>query len=140
MTSLVAVRAQLAWLCDAMIPADQKGALPSALQAGLPEVFVPRALALRDDWATVFIDALASLPAAAPAEPLAALRALPPMAQYVAGQIIAGAYLMNAEVRRVLRYPGQQALQENTDFDEIVAAAERVQARGPCFVATPERP
>lgn len=131
---LRAVDAQLRWVCDAMIPADPDGLMPSALTAGVPEVFLPRALALRDDWAESFFAALSRLPAQPPRDPLRAIRALEPMSYYIVGQLIAGAYLMNAEVRQELHYPGQQALHDAPDYDEIMAACERVQARGPVYI------
>ncbi|UUX94044.1 hypothetical protein [Aquabacterium sp. J223] len=126
--------AQVRWVCDAMIPADPEGLMPSARDAGVPEIFLPRALALRDDWAAAFIAALASLPPEAPREPLAAIRALDPQSYYIVGQLVAGAYFMNAQVRQALRYPGQQSLHDEPDYDEIMAAAERVQARGSAYV------
>jgi len=132
--SLRAVDVQLRWVCAAMIPADPDGLMPSALAAGVPEVFLPRALALRDDWAPAFIAALASLPAQPPPDPLLAIRALDPMSYYIVGQLIAGAYFMNAEVRQALRYPGQQALHDAPDYDEIMAVCDRVQARGPVYI------
>ncbi len=133
---LRAVDAQVRWVCDAMIPVDPDGLMPSARDAGVPEVFLPRALGLRDDWAPTFIAALAGLPAQPPLAPLLAIRALDPMSYYIVGQLIAGAYFMNAQVRQALRYPGQQALHDAPDYDEIMATCERVQARGPVYIGT----
>lgn len=137
---LRSVDAQLRWVCDAMIPADPDGVMPSALDAGVPDVFIPRAMALRDDWAPLFIAALASLPAEPPPEPLLAIRALDPMSYYIVGQLVAGAYFMNAQVRQTLRYPGQQALHDAPDYDEIMAACERVQAHGPVYIHSKDSP
>lgn len=135
--TLTEIELQIAWIADCLIPADPKTSMPSALQAGLIERLLPRALKERDDMAQDFVTTVLRLPEIAPANPLQALRDLGPDAFSLISFLIAGAYLLDPEVNRRLRYPGQEALVESPDYDEIIETVDRVQARGPRYIPTP---
>ena len=124
----------IAWVADALIPSDAKSGMPSATEAGVPERLLPRALKERDDLAPSFFLALSRLPEARPSNPLDAIRALGADDFHTVSVLIAGAYLLDEDVNRKLRYPGQEALHETRDYNEIMEAIERVQARGTVYV------
>jgi hypothetical protein len=112
--------------------------MPSAVEAGLIERLLPRALKERDDLAQGFFAAVMLLPEEAPADPLAALRALGSDAFNQITFLVAGAYLLDPEINRRLRYPGQEAMHETPDYDEIMETVDRVQARGQRYIPTPD--
>lgn len=124
----------IAWVADALIPSDAKSGMPSATEAGVPERLLPRALKERDDLAPSFFLALSRLPEARPSNPLDAIRALGADDFHTVSFLIAGAYFLDEDVNRKLRYPGQEALHETPDYDEIMEAIERVQARGTVYL------
>lgn len=124
----------IAWVADALIPSDAKSGMPSATEAGVPERLLPRALKERDDLAPSFFLALSRLPEACPSNPLDVIRALGADDFHTVSFLIAGAYFLDEDVNRKLRYPGQEALHETPDYDEIMEAIERVQARGTVYL------
>jgi hypothetical protein len=136
---LNAIRPQLEWVCEALIPADPAGELPSALQAGVIDRLLPRALKVRPDFEAPLLEALGCLPAEPPADPLGVLQALSDGRFDLISHLIAGAYFIDEEVNRRLKYPGQEALLANTDYDEVMEVAERIMNRGVIYIATPER-
>ncbi|WVT77815.1 hypothetical protein QM996_32250 (plasmid) [Sinorhizobium chiapasense] len=131
---------RIAWVADALIPSDAKSGMPSAREAGVPERLLPRALKERDDMAPSFFRALSRLPETHPNNPLDAIRALGADDFYAISFLIAGAYFLDEAVTRKLRYPGQEALYETPDYDEIMETIERVQSRGPVYVDVPNGP
>ena len=132
-------RPRIAWIADALIPADTESGMPSATEAGVPERLLPRALKERDDLAPAFFKALLRLPETRPKDALDAIRALGAEDFHTISFLIAGAYFLDEAVNRKIRYPGQEALHETPDYDEIMEAIERVQARGPVYVDVPDR-
>ncbi|MCR4471589.1 hypothetical protein [Burkholderia sp. SCN-KJ] len=134
--ALESVRAQLAWTCEVLIPDDPVGELPSALEADVPGSLLPRALVARDDLQEQFVAVLASLPENPPENPLERLKGLGSAFDLIS-QLIAGAYFLDIEINRKLRYPGQDALDYNPDYDEITATVERFMATGPRYIPTP---
>lgn len=132
-------RPRIVWIADALIPADAKSGMPSATEAGVPERLLPRALKERDDLAPAFFKALARLPEARPKDALDAIRALGAEDFHTISFLIAGAYFLDEAVNRKIRYPGQEALHETPDYDEIMETIERVQARGSVYVDVPDR-
>lgn len=128
---------RIAWVADALIPSDVKSGMPSATEAGVPERLLPRALKERPDLAPSFFLALSRLPEVCPQHPLEEIRALGADDFHTVSFLIAGAYFLDEAVNRKLRYPGQEALYETPDYDEIMATIERVQARGPVYVDVP---
>jgi hypothetical protein len=139
MIDLSPVMPQLSWVCDALIPKDTSGTMPSALEADVPTKHLPRALAVRDDMAAEFVALLAGLPAEAPDEPLCALRAHAGPSLDTIGYLIAAAYFLDPEVCRLLGYPGQEAmpLAKQEDYEEIVATVTPIIERGPIYQDVP---
>ncbi|MCR5977517.1 hypothetical protein GDN83_07160 [Gordonia jinghuaiqii] len=131
------VRAQLAWVADTLIPSDKDLGMPSATEAGIVTELIPRALRARDDLSETFLNTLAELPADAPADPLGAIRGLGQPAFDMVTRMIAGAYFLNPAVTAALGYPGQEALRDTPDYDEIAEVTARVAARGPVYIPTP---
>ncbi|WP_431324739.1 hypothetical protein [Rhizobium sp. YTU87027] len=129
---------RIAWVADALIPSDARFEMPSAMDAGMLERLLPRALKERDDMAPSFFKALSRLPEARPDDPLDAIRALGADDFYVISFLIAGAYFLDEAVTKRLRYPGQEALYETPDYDEIMEAIERVQSRGQVYLDVPD--
>ena len=80
----------------------------------------------------------ATLASARRCSALGAIRALSADDFYVISFLIAGAYFLDEAVTRKLRYPGQDALYETPDYDEIMETIERVQSRGMVYVDVPE--
>ncbi len=132
------LRTRIAWIADTLIPADPKSAMPSATEAGVLDRHLPRALKERDDLAPAFFAAVSRLPEQPPQAPLAAIKALGADDFQRISFLIAGAYFLDEEVNRQLRYPGQEAVFENPDYDEIMDIIERVTARGKVYVEAPE--
>ena len=131
-------KTRIDWVADALIPSDPKSGMPSATEIGVPERLLPIALKERDDLAPSFFAALARLPEAPPDEPLGAIQALGPEDFHTVSFLIAGAYFLDEAVNRKLHYPGQEAVRENPDYDEIIEIVERVQSRGHVYVDLPE--
>lgn len=127
------IRPQLHWACEALIPADSALDMPSALDAGVADHLLGRALKVRPDMIEPFVAAMSRLPAQAPAEPLAALLALGEADFGLVSRFIAGAYFLNEGVAARLGYRGQEALDIDPDYEEILAVTAEVQARGPIY-------
>jgi hypothetical protein len=129
---------RIAWIADALIPADPESAMPSATAAGVLDRHLPRALKERDDLAPAFFAAVSRLPEQCPQDPLAAIKALGADDFQRISFLIAGAYFLDEDVNRKLRYPGQEAVFENPDYDELIDVVERVMMRGKVYVEAPE--
>ena len=137
MTKYEDIQAQLSWVCDAILPGDEVLGMPSASGAGVVTHLLPRALKVRDDHAEDFIQAVASLPAAAPAERLATIsELLSPESFDLITHLIAGAYYLSEDVNAKLGYKGQESMKYDPDFDEISEIANRVIERGPVYIDT----
>lgn len=132
------LRTRIAWIADALIPADPESAMPSASEAGVLDQHLPRALKERDDLAPAFFAAVSRLPEQPPRDPLAAIKALGAEELQRISFLIAGAYFLDEDVNRRLHYPGQEAVFENPDYDEIMDIVERVTMRGKVYVEAPE--
>lgn len=131
---------RIAWVADTLIPSDAKSGMPSATEAGMLERLLPHALKERDDMAPSFFEAISRLPATRPKDPMDAIRALGTDGFYVISFLIAGAYFLDEAVSRKLHYPGQEALYETPDYDEIMETIERVQSRGAVYLDVPDDP
>lgn len=129
---------RLAWVCDALIPADPAGRLPSARAVFEDRPLLQRALVVRSDLASSFFEVIEDLPEESPADALGFLgSALSTENFELVSQLIAGAYFLEPAVNEGLGYPGQGALPLEPDYDEIFELIEDVQARGPRFVEPP---
>jgi hypothetical protein len=127
-------KAQIAWAADTLIPADPSLGMPSATQAGLLDLFLPKALSARDDMLPAFIQAIRQLPATQPDDPMRTMRALPDGGFDVIARVIAGAYFWSAEINQKLKYPGQQEIRETPDYDFLMEHIEPVIERGEIYV------
>lgn len=132
---LTRVRAQATWASVVLIPSDAANGMPSATEAGVVDTLLPRALKARPDLSGLFIDVLSRLPADEPADGLQVLRDLGDEEFNLISHMIAGSYFLSEDVRRRLKYPGQQALSLEPDYDEIQVITDRVRARGQRYVA-----
>ncbi|MGI8397418.1 hypothetical protein ACRYWZ_13620 [Agrobacterium deltaense] len=130
---------RITWVADALIPSDANFDMPSAMEAGMLDRLLPRALKERDDMAPAFFKALSRLPDVRPNNPLDTIRSLGADDFYVVSFLIAGAFFLDDAVVRKLRYPGQEALYETPDYDEIMETVDRVQSRGAVFLDVPEK-
>ncbi|PDT04133.1 hypothetical protein [Rhizobium chutanense] len=137
---ILPLRAKIEWVADALIPSDPKYAMPSATEAGIIDHLLPRALKERDDMAPSFLKALSRLPENRPDNALEVIRALGGEDFHVISFLIAGAYFLDEAITGKLRYPGQEAMHETPDYDEIMDTIERVQARGAVYLDVPEAP
>ena len=133
------ISAQVLWVGDTLIPADPEHGMPSASGVGVPKTLLPRALKARPDLLEPFIAALSRLPPVPPEAPLDALRDLGTAEFDLVSHLIAGAYFLDESVNRTLRYPGQEALLETPDYDEIMEVVQRVIDRGPVYIDVPEQ-
>ena len=131
---LDSVRAQATWASDVLIPSDASLGMPSATEAGVIDTLLPRALNARPDLSESFVEVLRRLPIEEPADGLQALRDLGEDEFFLLSHLIAGSYFLNEEVNRRLKYPGQQALSYEPDYDEIQDVTDRVIARGPVYI------
>ncbi|MFD1107676.1 hypothetical protein [Sphingobium olei] len=121
-------------MADALIPQDEELGMPSASQAGVIDILLPRALKARPDLAEPFIAALAKLPENPENPDVAAVRNLDEADFDLVSHIIAGSYFLNEEVNKTLKYPGQESLPYDPDYDEIMEVVGRVIDRGPIYV------
>ena len=74
------------------------------------QTLLPRALKARPELGPPLINALAKLPVEIPVDPLASLKTLGDADFDQISHLIAGAYFLDLEVNRRLKYPGQEAL------------------------------
>ena len=131
---LDSVQAQATWASDVLIPNGASLGMPSATEAGVIDTLLPRALKARPDLSGPFVEVLRRLPIEEPADGLQALRDLGEDEFFLVSHLIAGAYFLNEDVNRRLKYPGQQALSYDPDYDEIQEITDRVIARGPRYI------
>jgi hypothetical protein len=131
---LDSVTAQLLWVSDVLIPSDPQLNAPSATDAGVVSTWLPRALKARQDLLAPFVAALSDLPADPPVDGLAVLMALPAEQFDLISHLVAGAYFLNPDINRSLKYPGQEALKIDPDYEEIEAVVLRVMKRGPVYL------
>jgi hypothetical protein len=132
--ALARIGAQLVWVGDTLIPHDDEGGLPSASEAQVPTLLMPRALRAREDLIEPFVTILERLPATVPERPMEALRALGDGDFETVSHLVAGAYFLDAEINRKLRYPGQESMDYAPDYDEIMDVVQRVIDRGPIYI------
>lgn len=125
---------QIAWVADTLIPADRDLDMPSAIEAGVLDIFLPQALAARDDMLPAFGGAIEQLPAAKPDNPMDVMRALPDGGFDVLSRVIAGAYFWSPDINRKLKYPGQQEIRENPDYDFLIDRIATVVDRGDIYI------
>jgi len=131
-----AQRLTLARLANVLIPAGN--GFPSASEAGVAEAFLDRVAAARPDLAKVLPAILELAENRDPAEVIDELQTEDPEAFGVLAELVPGAYFLNPEVRRALRYHGQtaQPIDPHPDYEEDGLLQSVIQ-RGPIYRATP---
>lgn len=134
------LRPVLALLAEEMIPAGAE--LPSANDVGISTGLLDAVLHVRPDLADPLAQALEGVRDTPPGHLLAAAER-DPTAMEVLGLVVAGGYLMSAEVAQSLRYPWQEAKPVRSD-DVFAAVADglldAVVERGPIYRAPPTLP
>jgi hypothetical protein len=134
-------RELLAGLADVLIPASE--GMPSASEAGVAHEGIDVVLAARPD----LLDALHQLLRQAAGQAsattvafVASLQAADPMLFGLLGEIVAGAYFMNPQVRAAVHYHGQtpQPIPPEPDYlaDGLL---DSVIGRGPIYRPTPAK-
>ncbi len=129
-------RQTLTALADLLIPGNER--MPSASQAGVGEKWIDRAAIARSDWAGDLVTLLENARGKEYRIILADLQALHPASFTMLTEMVAGAYFMNPEVRKLIGYPGQQAIpiaeQPEEGLEELIDPVIR---RGPIYRSCP---
>ena len=123
-------------LADILIP--RSGDMPSAREAGLAGPLLDRLSRSRLDLAAALAPLLDELARVDPAAAVARLERERPDALLRLLEAAAGGYYMSAEVRRLIGYPGQEALTLSRGGFGGEDLVEAVMARGPIH-RVPER-
>jgi hypothetical protein len=132
-------RATLAAFADALIPGGD--GLPSASAADLHGKWIDRVLRVRPDLAEPVLAVLAK--AGSPDVELERLAAEEPVTFELFTHAVAGGYLLNPRVCRLLGLPGnapkrKPAYPDEADFYLQDGILDAVVARGPIYRPTPE--
>lgn len=131
-------RQTLIALADLLIPASER--MPSASQAGVGGEWIDRALAARGDWVADLVALLENARGKEPRTVLAELQVSAPPSFTMLTELVAGAYLMNPDVRKLIGYSGQRAIpiressEEQQELQELMAPVIR---RGPIYRSCP---
>ena len=133
-----AFRARLARLADVLVPAHE--GMPSAGAVGISGDLLDRALRARPDLAEDCRRAVAQSSDPPGPAALERLAAEDPDGFAALMVLVLGGYYMSGEVRKLLHYPGQEALR--IDIGELPAYIEEglldeVVDRGPIYRTTP---
>jgi hypothetical protein len=131
-------RQTLIALADVLIPVSER--MPSASQAGVGGEWIDRALTARSDWFADFVALLQNARGKDPRTVLAELQVSAPASFTMLTELVAGAYLMNTEVRKLIGYSGQRAIpiQESPeDLQELQELIDPVKQRGPIYGSCP---
>jgi hypothetical protein len=128
----------LAGLADVLIPAGTD--LPSASQAGVAEEGLDSVLAARPDLIDPLRALLVQVAGQTPARAVASLQNDHPAQFGLLGELVAGAYFLNPQVRASIGYEGQspRPIAEEPDYLED-GLLESVIGRGPIYRPTPGR-
>ena len=133
-----AFRARLARIADVLVPADED--MPAAGAVGIAGDLLDRALRARPDLAADCRRAVTACADPPDPDALERLAASDPDGFSALMVLVLGGYYMSTEVRKLLHYPGQQALR--IDIGELPAYIEEglldeVIDRGPIYRTTP---
>ena len=131
-------RATLAALADVLIPAGAD--LPSASAAGVAEGWLDEVIAALPEVREPLAALLLALHGQEPATAVARLQVDDPAGFDLLCTVVAGAYFLNPDVRRMIGYPGQQAVpiqvEDPPDYEQDGLLASVI-ARGPIYRPTP---
>ena len=131
-------RQTLIALADALIPVGER--MPSASQAGVGGEWIDRALAARSDWFADFVALLQDARGKDPRMVLAELQVSAPDSFTMLTELVAGAYLMNTDVRKLICYSGQRAIpiqespEDQQELEELIGPVKR---RGSIYRSCP---
>jgi hypothetical protein len=131
-----AQRALLAGMADILIPAGD--GMPSASEAGVAGNGLDAVLSARPDLAGELFELLDQASGRTPAEALASLRSGKPALFVHLGEVVAGGYFMNPQVRQAIGYHGQtpRPIDPHPDYLDD-GLLEPVIRRGPIYRSTP---
>jgi hypothetical protein len=136
MTLTQAQREFLAGLADELIPAGAE--MPSASAAGVAGDGVDAVLNARPDLLDGLGNLLRQMDGQAPTAAVSSLRSANPEMFGLLGEIVAGAYFMNPQVRKAIGYQGQTPRPIAPDPDYLEdGLLESVIRRGPIYRPTP---
>lgn len=132
------LRATFAAVADMLIPAYRK--YPSASSVGVHEKMLDDVLGFRSDIVEAFIRGLTAIDVANLSDSVNTIYKADPEAFNAISLAASGGYYMTEEVRRVLGYPGQEAVPY--DAHEVPSflldqRLENVARRGPIYRSTP---
>jgi hypothetical protein len=136
MTLTQAQREILASLADELIPAE--GEMPSASEAGAAGDGLDAVLNARPDLLDGLANLLRQVDGQSPTAAVTSLRSAHPELFGLLGEIVAGAYFMNPDVRQAIGYQGQtpRPIAHDPDYLED-GLLESVIRRGPIYRPTP---
>jgi hypothetical protein len=131
-----AERDLLAGVADVLIPAG--GGMPSASEAGVAGEGLDAVLVARPDMFEGLRELLRLVEGEAPTAAVTSLRSANPAIYQLLGEIVAGAYFMNADVREAIGYHGQtpEPIDPRPDYLDD-GLLESVIRRGPIYRPTP---
>jgi hypothetical protein len=127
-------RETLALVADVLIPPH--GEMPSASAAGVATDGIDHVLASRPDLRKPIFEILDAVQRQEPRSAIAQLEQTDPMGFDALLVAVAGAYYMNAGVRRLIGYPGQEARPLEDSFDVAEDLLEPLFRRGPIYRRT----
>jgi hypothetical protein len=131
-----AERELLARLADVLIPAAD--GMPSASEAGVAGPGLDAVLSSRPDLRDGLHELLRLADGQAPLPAVASLRSADPALFGLLGEIVAGAYFMNPQVRKAIQYDGQTPRPIDPEPDYLQdGLLESVIGRGPIYRPTP---
>ena len=123
-------------LADLLIPASER--MPSASQAGVGGEWIDHAMVARQDWAVALVALLERARGKDYRAILAELQTSEPATFTMLTEMVAGAYFMNPEIRKLIGYPGQRAIPIGTTPDEqLEELLQPVVQRGPIYRSCP---
>lgn len=131
-------RALLGGMADLLIPSGE--GMPSASEAGVTGKWLDEVFRVRPDFRPALLAVIERARDADPADAIAKLRSSDPAGFGVLAEVVAGAYFLNPEVRKAIRYGGQQSVpivtEDPPDYERDGLLASVV-ARGPIYRPTP---
>jgi hypothetical protein len=130
-----AERQRFAAIADVLIP-EAEG-MPSASQADVPTTWLDVALTHRPDLTAGLLQALTVADDLPPAEAIDLLNTDHIPAFEALGTLLAGAYYMNPEIKKLIGYPGQVPTPPKDDTDTYFDLLENVLERGQVYRDAP---
>ena len=129
-------RTLLANLADVLIP--ENVAMPSASEAGVADAGLDAVLSARPDLLEGLSELLRQIDGRALESAVASLRSTNPDVFVLLGEVVAGAYFMNPQVRQAIEYHGQtpRPIDPHPDYLDD-GLLESVIRRGPIYRPTP---